>query len=123
MAIDFYAVLGVPPQADAAQIKAAFRQLARALHPDSATVPAAPDRWARVLAAWEVLHDPVKRAAYDRTRRQTAATTAPDRAERPGAGPERGDTFLVAGPTIVHTRTAPPPGPHLRVGPPRRLRD
>lgn len=110
MVPDLYAILGVTPQADAAQIKAAFRQLARTLHPDSATAPAAPERLAQVLDAWNVLHDPAKRAAYDRTRTRSASTTA-----RAG---------LVAGPTVTRTRTgtAAPLGPHIRVGPPVRLR-
>src|SRR6185312_11607848 len=67
MVQDFYAILGVAPDADAAQITQAFRCLARALHPDTPTAAASSadadsERFTQVVAAWRVLHDPVKRA-------------------------------------------------------------
>ncbi|GAA2046772.1 hypothetical protein GCM10009839_59220 [Catenulispora yoronensis] len=121
---DFYAILGVTPQADAAQIKTAFRHLARALHPDSATAPAAPERLAQVLAAWHVLADPAKRASYDRAR--SAPTTGRARQQMPegtSGEPHPNDATLLDGPTVIHIRTAPPSGAHIRVGPPIRMPD
>ena len=48
MVQDFYAILGVAPDADAGQITRAFRRLARALHPDTPAAPAArPSRQSR----------------------------------------------------------------------------
>jgi curved DNA-binding protein len=63
---DYYAVLGVPKSADQAAIKAAYRALARTLHPDINKDPAAGERFKRVNQANDVLGDPEKRAKYDR---------------------------------------------------------
>jgi curved DNA-binding protein len=63
---DYYAVLGVPKSADQAAIKAAYRKLARTLHPDVNRDPAAGERFTRVNEANAVLGDPEKRAKYDR---------------------------------------------------------
>lgn len=129
MADDLYAILGVAADADPEQIKSAFWNLARTLHPDAAptTTAAGAERLAQVLAAWHVLHDPAKRAAYDRTRARTtpqaAAQSAPSPLQQPGGGPDPDDAALAAGPTVIHTRPAPVPGPHIRVGPPMRLGD
>ncbi len=64
---DYYAVLGVPRTASQAEIKKAFRKLAREHHPD--TKPgdtAAERRFKEVNEANAVLSDPEKRALYDR---------------------------------------------------------
>ena len=63
---DYYAVLGVPKTADQAAIKAAYRSLARKLHPDVNKDPAAGERFKKVNEANAVLGDPEKRAKYDR---------------------------------------------------------
>ena len=66
-----YEELGVPPTATAAEIRAAYVALARAHHPDRNTARPAGERaraaarMARVNAAWTVLSDPQRRAAYD----------------------------------------------------------
>lgn len=65
---DPYAVLGVPPGATAAEIRSAFRRLARQYHPDVNPDPAAPERFRAIAAAYEVLSDPAQRAAYDARR-------------------------------------------------------
>lgn len=64
---DHYAVLGVPTTATRRQIQAAYRRLARELHPDTNTEPGpkAAKAFARVSKAWEVLGDAAKRKAYD----------------------------------------------------------
>lgn len=64
---DPYATLGVDRTADEAAIKRAYRKLAKELHPDrNADNPRAAERFKAVTAAYELLSDKEKRAAYDR---------------------------------------------------------
>jgi molecular chaperone DnaJ len=63
---DLYDLLGVARDADADAIKKAYRRLARQLHPDVNSDPAAQEQFKQVTAAYEILSDPQKRAAYDR---------------------------------------------------------
>src|SRR3990170_8485500 len=63
---DYYATLGVPRTASQADIKKAFRKLARQHHPDANKGnPAAEGRFKEVNEANEVLSDPEKRKLYD----------------------------------------------------------
>jgi molecular chaperone DnaJ len=63
---DYYDVLGVRRDADAAEIKKAFRKLAREFHPDVNTEdPEAEARFKEAAEAYEVLSDADSRAAYD----------------------------------------------------------
>ena len=63
---DYYAVLGVPRTASQADIKKAFRKLARQHHPDAKPGDAAAERTFKdVNEANEVLSDPAKRKQYD----------------------------------------------------------
>jgi molecular chaperone DnaJ len=63
---DFYDVLGVPSDADAATIKRAFRARARECHPDVATALGAPERFRELAKAYDVLSTPNSRLLYDR---------------------------------------------------------
>ncbi len=63
---DYYAVLGVPRTATAAEVRKAFRKLAREFHPDrNAGDKEAERRFKEVNEAHEVLADPTKRKQYD----------------------------------------------------------
>ena len=66
MPVDYYEVLGVAKDADAGEIKSAFRRLARELHPDVNDSHDAEERFKDVAAAYEVLSDDQRRATYDR---------------------------------------------------------
>jgi molecular chaperone DnaJ len=63
---DYYEVLGVDRQASEAEVKKAFRRLARQYHPDVNKAPEAETRFKEINEAYEVLSDREKRAMYDR---------------------------------------------------------
>jgi curved DNA-binding protein CbpA len=65
---DPYKTLQVDPEAEDEVITAAYRRLARKYHPDVARDPQAATRMAAINAAWEVIGDPSRRAAFDRGR-------------------------------------------------------
>ncbi|MFZ5661534.1 MAG: DnaJ C-terminal domain-containing protein [Pseudomonadota bacterium] len=65
---DYYQTLGVEPNANEAEIKAAYRRLARRYHPDVSKEPDAEEKFKAVNEAYEALRDPQKRAAYDQLR-------------------------------------------------------
>ena len=66
---DYYAILGVEPDAATADIKTAYRRLARKYHPDLNPGDESEARFKEVAEAWEVLKDEGRRAEYDELRR------------------------------------------------------
>ncbi len=61
-----YEALGVPQDASADDIKRAYRKMARKYHPDVNPSPEADTKFKAAAAAYDILGDPEKRAAYDR---------------------------------------------------------
>lgn len=112
---DPYEVLGVDPTASASQVTSAYRRLVRDLHPDSRSDPGVTDtaRLGEVLAAYEVLGDPARRAAYDERRHRRPAAGSSSRGveirvrrveQEP---PSRDTTVLRAGPARFQPQSAP----------------
>lgn len=74
--MDHYRRLGVGPDASAAEIRSAYRRLARALHPDHGG--GAASEMTSLNDAYATLRDPTRRAAYDRTLRAGRRPTVDD---------------------------------------------
>src|SRR3954447_13063631 len=88
---DFYKVLGVSKDASAAEIKKAYRKLARANHPDSNPGDkVAEERFKAVAEAYDVVGDEDKRKQYDEMRTLFAGGYGPF---RPGPGGAGGQPF------------------------------
>lgn len=68
---NYYEALGVLPSATTEELHAAYRVLARQLHPDVNPSPDAAQRFAYVARAYAVLKDPAKRLRHDEARRAT----------------------------------------------------
>jgi curved DNA-binding protein len=78
---DPYEVLGVARDADADEIRRAYRALARSHHPDVSKEAGAEERFKEIGEAYAVLSDPERRAAFDRGEEAGAAA---------GPGPQWG---------------------------------
>jgi molecular chaperone DnaJ len=92
---DLYAVLGVPKGAPAADIKKAYRKLARELHPDTnKNNPEAEARFKDISEAYHILGDEARRKEYDEGR-ALFGSGGPRRMPGGGGGPafDFGDLF------------------------------
>ena len=83
---DYYATLGVDKGASQADIKKAFRRLARENHPDVNKSAAAEKRFKEISEANEVLSDPEKRKAYDQLGANWQAYQQAGASGAPGGG-------------------------------------
>ena len=102
---DPYAVLGVPSTASPQQITHAFRRLVRRIHPDTQADPLQPHDLREVIAAYQLLRDPARRADYDRGQLPPRR----DAVVRPGAA----EPAIRVGPVRYH-------GPAMPTGRPVR---
>jgi curved DNA-binding protein len=91
---DYYKVMGVARDATEAQIKQAYRKLARKYHPDVSKEKDAEARFKEVGEAYEVLKSPEKRAAYD----QLGKDYRPGQDFRPPPNWDSGFEFSGGGP-------------------------
>lgn len=88
-----YEVLGVEPGASQAQVRSAFRRLARESHPDVNRGSREAEReFKRVSRAYETLGDPERREAYDR-RHEQARFAGPGSGERPSFVVDEGPLY------------------------------
>jgi len=101
---DPYEVLGLAKSASAAEVKSAFRKLAKKFHPDQSKESRAKERFAEIGSAYEILGDEKKRGAYDRGEIDAEGKPRAPQFEgfgfgrRPGAGGEfHGFNFDVGG--------------------------
>ncbi|MEG0266268.1 MAG: DnaJ domain-containing protein, partial [Bacilli bacterium] len=62
---DYYEILGIPKTATDAEIKSAFRKLAKKYHPDVSKEPDAEAKFKEAQEAYAILSDPSKRQQYD----------------------------------------------------------
>ena len=121
-----YLVLGVSPTATQAEITHAYRTRLRAHHPDTRHTPpsqTADDDLRQVLAAYDLLRDPARRADYDRATTLAAAPPphrphGPTPVDRPPIGPVE----IPINYRTTNTAAADVAAPPLRAGPVRRHR-
>lgn len=82
----YYAILGVPVTATAAEIRGAFRRRAMELHPDRNKAPGATAKFQRLTEAYSVLSDPDAREDYDAGAAEPARGAGPKGSAGAGAG-------------------------------------
>src|SRR5437773_318677 len=99
--VDFYRVMQVDPAADADVIKAAYRVLARKLHPD---LTGDESGMKRLNTAWDVLRDGKRRMAYDIERAAVSPGASQDVPREASLGGS------VVARTLVDDHAGPPPG-------------
>lgn len=115
---DFYAVLGLSKNADAATIKKTYRNLAREFHPDKTKGDKKlEDRFKEVSEAYEILGDEKKRSEYDEARQlyQSGAFRAPG--GQGGYSGDFNDLFSQGGDifsSLFGGRRAPRKGPDIQ---------
>ncbi len=109
---DFYKVLGVSKDASAADIKKAYRKLARAHHPDSKPGDkVAEERFKEVAEAYDVLGDEEKRKKYDEMRTLFAGGYGPFTGGPGGPGGPGGSTTFDLGDLFGGAGAGGPAGP------------
>jgi curved DNA-binding protein len=115
---DYYATLGVPKTASEADIKRAYRKLARKHHPDlNPGDKAAEARFKEINEANEVLGDPDKRRKYDELGANWRQYEQAERQGAPAGGPDGWSVHFGGGPG------GGPGGGHYRTMTPEQMQD
>jgi curved DNA-binding protein CbpA len=113
---DLYQLLGVPRGASGGEVTRAWRRRALAEHPDRRPRDAAaPARFRALTEAYEVLGDPARRAAYDRSRGDQPGPGAAATAGPPAGTPARRPHG--SGVPVTVRQAGRVPEPPLRAGP------
>ncbi|MFC4003133.1 DnaJ domain-containing protein [Prauserella oleivorans] len=102
--VDYYELLGVRPDATPAEIKSAYRALARALHPDAGGTTGT---FRLLREAYETLADPELRAEYDEDTGRVSgdARQEPRRTTPAGPAAPRAEATRTASPRAARART------------------
>lgn len=83
---DYYRILGLPPDAEPAQVKQRYRELVRKYHPDVAQDKTLGHQtFVSIQEAYRVLSDPLRRSEYDRRTARKLETPSPSSQSSPGA--------------------------------------
>jgi hypothetical protein len=85
---DYYALLGLSPDATDQDIRTAFKRLARRYHPDVYSGPDADERMRKLIVAYQTLRDPQKRRIYDQEHRRVTQAAGHRTAVRDTAPPD-----------------------------------
>lgn len=104
---DFYEVLQVSPRAEPEVLRAAYRVLARKYHPDHGGDAR---KMITLNDAWDVLGDPVRRAAYDASRAAPDATAARPAGQSATTGSVANERPSAPQRTTDVAHAGPPPG-------------
>lgn len=97
---DYYEVLGIDKKASDAEIKSAYRKLARSHHPDVDKTPGAAEKFKEISEAYQVLSDPQKRKTYDQLGHAAfSARGGPASGWEPGGG-FRSYTYSTGNPNV-----------------------
>jgi hypothetical protein len=107
---DYYALLGVAPDATTAQIKSAYRHLAKRYHPDLNHDSDAAQRFRDITEAYDTLTDPDRRRRYDRLHGPFTRTGTPGGSGNAGTRFTNPGTGTNAGNGSNGTRTGNGPG-------------
>lgn len=99
---DYFAVLGLTSAASASEVRRAYRDLARKLHPDINPDPKAIEAFKEISEAYQTLSDPDKRRSYER--RRNTATTGSTTPNSPTGSYTGGATFSNAKSASAHYR-------------------
>ncbi len=98
-AANHYAALGIGPSASAAEVRRAYRDQARQVHPDVNPSPDAARQFAALQSAYEILSDPARRRTYDEAVRGEITPRQP-------AAQRHTDFTNIAAPRTRRTRAA-----------------
>jgi molecular chaperone DnaJ len=116
MAGDYYDILGVEVDASAADIKAAFRSLAREHHPDATGGdPSSEQRYKEISEAYAVLSDPQRRQQYDAARMGVGSWSSPWGSPFASTIEDIFETFFGGGATQTRQRTRARQGESLEM--------